>query len=86
MAEEKIETLSQTHSDDLHQLVQRIEKVEEEKKALSEDLKQIYSEVKSKGYDVKIIKKIISIRRIEESDRREQEALMQTYLNALGMD
>lgn len=70
----------------LQQYVDRIEKLEEEKKALSEDIKQVYSEAKSTGFDVKIIRKIISMRKVEEHTRKEQEELLDLYKMALGME
>ena len=70
----------------LQQYVDRIERLEEEKKALSEDIKQVYSEAKSTGFDVKIVRKIISLRKVEEHDRKEQEQLLELYKSALGMD
>ncbi|HIJ37571.1 MAG TPA: DUF2312 domain-containing protein [Rhodospirillaceae bacterium] len=70
----------------LKQYVERIERLEEEKKALSEDLKQVYAEAKSTGFDIKILRKIISIRRIEAHDRREQDELIALYKTALGME
>lgn len=60
--------------------------MEEEKKALSEDIKQVYSEAKSTGFDVKILRKIISLRKVEEHDRKEQEELLDLYKRALGME
>ncbi|MTK11862.1 MAG: DUF2312 domain-containing protein [Clostridiaceae bacterium] len=69
----------------LHQLVDRIERLEAEKKALSEDIKQVYGEAKSTGFDVKILRKIISLRKVEEHDRMEQEELLDLYKRILGM-
>jgi uncharacterized protein (UPF0335 family) len=70
----------------LKQYVERIERLEEEKKALSEDLKQVYGEAKSTGFDVKILRKIISLRKVADHDRLEQEEILQIYKNALGME
>lgn len=70
----------------LQQYVDRIEKLEEERKALSEDIKQVYSEAKSTGFDVKILRKIISLRKVEEHDRKEMEELLEVYMRALGME
>jgi uncharacterized protein (UPF0335 family) len=69
----------------LAQYVARIERLEEEKKALSADLKQVYDEAKATGFDVKILRKIISIRKVAEHDRKEQEELIELYKAALGM-
>jgi uncharacterized protein (UPF0335 family) len=70
----------------LQQYVDRIEKLEEERKALSEDIKQVYGEAKSTGFDVKILRRIISLRKVEEHDRKEMEELLEVYMRALGMD
>jgi len=70
----------------LQQYVDRIEQLEEEKKALSEDVKQVYSAAKSTGFDVKILRKIISLRKMEEHDRKEAEELLELYMSALGME
>lgn len=70
----------------LTQYVDRIERLEEEKKALSADIKQVYDEAKSTGFDVKILRKIIAIRKVAEHDRKEQEKILELYKRALGMD
>ncbi|MDR3437495.1 DUF2312 domain-containing protein [Telmatospirillum sp.] len=80
------ETIGGIAGEALQQYVDRIERLEEEKKALSEDIKQVYSEAKSTGFDVKIIRKIISLRKVEEHDRKEQEELLDLYKQALGME
>ena len=71
--------------DRLKSFVERIERLEEEKRALAEDIKEIYSEAKGVGFDVKIIRQIVRIRKMDEDDRDEQEALLDTYMRALGM-
>ena len=70
----------------LSQYVDRIERLEEEKKALSADIKQVYDEAKSTGFDVKILRKLISIRKVAEHDRKEQDEVLELYKRALGMD
>lgn len=70
----------------LQQYVDRIEKLEEEKKALAEDIKQVYSEAKSTGFDTKILRKIITLRKVEEHERKEQEELLELYKRAIGME
>ena len=67
------------------QRVERIERLEEEKKALSADIKDVYSQAKSQGFDTKIIRKIISLRRMEDQEREETEQLLDLYKAALGM-
>ncbi|MBB4201098.1 DUF2312 domain-containing protein [Rhodoblastus sphagnicola] len=68
----------------LKSLVERIERLEEEKKAISEDIKEIFTEAKGNGYDVKIMRKIIAMRRQDEGKRREEAELVDLYLSALG--
>ena len=80
------ETIGGVAADALQQYVDRIEKLEEEKKALSEDIKQVYGEAKSTGFDVKIIRKIVALRRVADHDRKEQEELLELYKHALGME
>ena len=69
----------------LKSFIERIERLEEEKRALAEDIKEVYSEAKGAGFDTKTIRQIIKIRRIDEEDLDEQEALLDTYKRALGM-
>ncbi len=71
--------------DVLRSFVERIERLEEEKKNMADDIKDVYSEAKSSGFDAKILRKIIAMRKLEESDRQEQEALIDLYAHALGM-
>ena len=71
--------------DRLRSFIERIERLEEEKTALMADIKEVYSEAKGTGFDVKTMRKVISLRKMEESDRQEAEFLLDTYLSALGM-
>jgi len=66
-------------------LVERIEKLEEEKAAIAGDIKEVFSEAKSNGYDVKILKKVLALRKQEASKRAEEQALLSVYMDALGM-
>jgi uncharacterized protein (UPF0335 family) len=68
----------------LKQFIARIEKLEEEKKALAADIKEVYSEAKSAGFDVKIMRQVIKIRKMDKADREEQESLIEIYLDAVG--
>lgn len=70
----------------LRSFIQRIERLEEEKKTISDDIREVYSEAKSNGFDPKIMRQVIRLRRMESADRQEQEALIETYLTALGME
>jgi uncharacterized protein (UPF0335 family) len=80
------ETVGGIAGEALQQYVDRIERLEEEKKALSADIKQVYDEAKATGFDVKILRKIISIRKVAEHDRKEQEEILELYKRALGME
>ena len=69
----------------LRQIVERIERLEEEVRELNADKSDVYKEAKSNGFDPKTIKKVIAMRRMNAAERQEQEALMDLYLRALGM-
>jgi len=71
--------------DQLKAFIERIENMEEEKATIQADIKEIYSEAKGNGFDTKIIRKIISIRKADRNELLEQEALLELYLSALGM-
>ena len=68
----------------LRAFLERIERLEEEKRAIADDIKEVYAEAKGTGYDVKIMRKIISIRRMDAEKRREEEESLEIYLAALG--
>lgn len=69
----------------LRSFIQRIERLEEEKKTISDDIREIFAEAKANGFDPKIMKQIIKLRKMDPADRQESEALLETYLAALGM-
>jgi uncharacterized protein (UPF0335 family) len=69
----------------LRSLIERIERLEEEKKTIGGDIKEVYAEAKANGFDTKIVRKVIAIRKKDRSEREEEEALIETYLAALGM-
>lgn len=71
--------------DQLKAFVERIEKLEEEKKAISDDIRDVYAEAKGNGFDVKALRQIIRLRKIEPTERDEQDAILETYMHALGM-
>ncbi len=73
-------------ADQLRLLIERIERLEEEKKGIGDDIKDIYLEGKATGYDPKIMRQIIRLRKMQPHDRQEMEAILQTYLSALGME
>jgi uncharacterized protein (UPF0335 family) len=72
-------------ADRLRSLVDRIERLEEERKALSSDIKDIYAEAKSAGFDVKVLRQLIRLRKQEPAEIEEQETLLDVYRRALGM-
>jgi uncharacterized protein (UPF0335 family) len=72
-------------ADRLRSIIERVERLEEERKALASDIKDIYAEAKSAGFDVKVIRQIISIRKQEPAEVEEQETLLDLYRRALGM-
>ncbi len=71
--------------DQLKTIVERIERLEEEKAALSADLREVYAEAKGNGFDTKALRAVVRIRKQDISERREQEAVLATYMQALGM-
>lgn len=71
--------------DQLRSFIERIERLEEEKKTIADDIKDVYGEAKGTGFDTPILKKVIAIRKQDKNERMEQEAILDTYLAALGM-
>jgi uncharacterized protein (UPF0335 family) len=71
--------------DQLKSIIERIERLEEEKKALSDDIKDVYGEAKGNGFDVKALRTIIRMRKQDADERQEQETILETYMQALGM-
>ena len=74
-----------TNNNQITSIVQRIERLEDEKSQIAEDIKDVYKEAKSNGFDPKIIKKVISLRKMDQAKRLEEQALIATYMDALGM-
>ena len=72
-------------AEQLRLFIERIERLEEEKKGMADDVKDVYSEAKGTGYDVKTMRTIIRLRAMEKNARQEQEALLETYKAALGL-
>lgn len=83
--EEKSTQIGGIAADALKQTIDRIERLEEEKKALSADIKDVYAQAKSQGFDTKIIRQIVRLRKIERSEREEAEQLLELYCSAIGM-
>ena len=71
--------------DQLKSFVERIERLEEEKKSIADDIRDVYAEAKSNGFDVKALRAVIRLRKQEPQERNEHQAILDTYLNALGM-
>ncbi|PZU87894.1 MAG: DUF2312 domain-containing protein [Chelatococcus sp.] len=72
-------------SDELKQFVERIERLEEEKSSIAGDIKEVYSELKGRGYDAKAVRALIRIRKQDREERMEAEAILELYMQALGM-
>jgi uncharacterized protein (UPF0335 family) len=71
--------------DQLKSIVERIERLEEEKRALADDIKEVYAEAKGNGFDTKILRTVVRLRKQDANERQEAEALLDLYLHALGM-
>ena len=80
-----IDTLGATAQGKLKSLIERIERLEEERRALSNDIKEVYAEAKGTGFDPKIMRQVIRLRRMDKDDLDEQESLIDIYKRALGM-
>ena len=72
-------------SDALRQVIERIERLEEEKKGLQGDIKDVYTQAKSQGFDTKIIRALVRLRKMEDHEREETEQLLDLYMAAIGM-
>ncbi len=69
----------------LRAFIERVERLEEEKRALADDIREVYAEAKGNGFDAKMMRKIVAMRRQDVEKRKEDEAILDLYLNALGM-
>jgi len=72
-------------ADELRLLIERAERLENEKKGIADDIKDVYGEAKGRGYDPKIVKRIVALRKRKREDVQEENAILETYLSALGM-
>ena len=72
--------------DRLRTIIERIERLEEEKKALSDDVREVFSEAKGAGFDVKVIRQVVRLRKMDATDRSEMEQVLDVYKRALGME
>lgn len=85
MADDITEASQSVAAGQLRAIIERIERLEEEKKSLSEDIKDVYAEAKGNGFDVKALRAIIRLRKQEPNEREEEEAMLDLYKAALGM-
>ena len=83
--DDKEQTAHRFAKDQLKAIIARIEKLEEEKKAISDDIRDVYAEAKGTGFDVKALRAVVRLRKQDANERQEQEAILETYLHALGM-
>jgi len=81
----RTETAHRFAKDQLKSIIERIERLEEEKKTISDDIKDVYAEAKGSGFDVKALRTIIRMRKEDADKRQEQETILETYMLALGM-
>ncbi len=72
-------------ADELKTYIERIEKLEQEKRDIQDHIREVYAKAADKGFDVKVMKQVVKLRKIDEDDREEQEILLDTYKRALGM-
>jgi len=79
-----VEGVTTVAADRLRSFIERVERLEEEKAAILNDTKEVYAEAKGEGYDVKILRQVIRIRKMDRAERQEQEAILDLYLSALG--
>jgi uncharacterized protein (UPF0335 family) len=87
MAEDRKDGMGGGHvaADELRLLIERAERLEEEKKGISDDIKDVFAEAKGRGYDPKAMRKIMAIRKKKKEEYQEEEGILQTYMEALGM-
>lgn len=78
-------TLGSNTAAELKRIVERVERLEEEKKAIADDIKEVYAEAKATGFDTKVLRKVIALRKMDPSARTELQSLVDTYMHALGM-
>ena len=77
--------MSEPHSEQLRLLIERIERLNEDKKGISDDIRDVYNETKAHGYDTKIVRAVIRLRAMESNERAEYQAILDTYMTALGL-
>ena len=72
-------------ADELRRFIDRIENLEQQKAAIGDDIKDVFTELKGRGYDAKAVRQILKLRKLDPNERTEQEAIVETYMTALGM-
>lgn len=77
--------MAESTDDRLRLLIERVERLEEEKKGIGDDIKDVYGEAKAVGYDAKIMRQIVRLRKMKPDDRKEMEAILDVYKAALGL-
>jgi uncharacterized protein (UPF0335 family) len=85
MADDVTETSQTVAASQLRAFIERIERLEEEKKTISDDIKEVYAEAKGTGFDTKAVRTIIRLRKKDQAERQEEEAIIELYMAALGM-
>lgn len=78
--------MAEATDDRLRLLIERIERLEEEKKGIADDIRDVYAEAKAVGYDPKIMRQVVRLRKMDNNDRVEMETILDTYKNALGLE
>lgn len=78
--------MAEVNDDRLRLLIERVERLEEEKKGIGDDIREVYAEAKAVGYDAKIMRQVVRLRKMAPDDRREMEAILDLYKAALGLD
>ena len=84
MADDITETSQTVAAGQLRAFIERIERLEEEKKTIADDIKEVYAEAKGNGYDVKVLRKVVALRKRDLEERKEEEAILDLYLQAVG--
>lgn len=79
------QTAKRFAKDQLKAFIERVERLEEEKKATADDIRDVYAEAKGNGFDVKVMRHVVRLRKMDVNERKEAEAILETYMNALGM-
>jgi uncharacterized protein (UPF0335 family) len=85
MADDITESSQTVAAGQLRAFIERIERLEEDKKTVSEDIKEVYAEMKGTGFDTKAVRTIIRLRKKDQAERQEEETILELYMNALGM-